>query len=311
MKYLALLFSALLFISCQTDHTKTDIKSPRFELIVLGIAQDAGFPQAGCTKEQCQLYWSGNEEKRSPVSLGLVDNETHQAWMFEATPDFKDQLHHLSTTTQAELKGIFLTHAHMGHYTGLMHLGREVMGASKMPVYALPKMANYLSNNGPWSQLVSLQNIAIEPLQADSSIQLTPELSVTPFLVPHRDEFSETVGFKINAQGKSILFIPDINKWNIWERSITDEIANVDIAFIDGTFYDADELPGRDMNEIPHPFIEESIELFKNLSESEKAKITFIHFNHTNPLLLNTPERALVEQQGFNVATQGQTISLD
>ncbi len=231
--------------------------------------------------------------------------------MFEATPDFKDQLHHLSTTTQAELKGIFLTHAHMGHYTGLMHLGREVMGASKMPVYALPKMANYLSNNGPWSQLVSLQNIAIEPLQADSSIQLTPELSVTPFLVPHRDEFSETVGFKINAQGKSILFIPDINKWNIWERSITDEIANVDIAFIDGTFYDADELPGRDMNEIPHPFIEESIELFKNLSESEKAKITFIHFNHTNPLLLNTPERALVEQQGFNVATQGQTISLD
>ncbi len=311
MKYLALLFSALLFISCQTDQTKTDIKSPRFELIVLGIAQDAGFPQAGCTKEQCQLYWDGHEEKRSPVSLGLVDNKTQQTWMFEATPDFKDQLHHLSTTTQAELKGIFLTHAHMGHYTGLMHLGREVMGASKMPVYAMPKMVNYLSNNGPWSQLVSLQNIAIEPLQADSSIQLSSELSVTPFLVPHRDEFSETVGFKINAPGKSILFIPDINKWNIWERSITDEIAKVDIAFIDGTFYDADELPGRDMNEIPHPFIEESIELFKNLPESEKAKITFIHFNHTNPLLLNTPERALVEQQGFNVASQGQTISLD
>ncbi len=175
MKYLALLFSAILFISCQTYHTKTDIKSPRFELIVLGIAQDAGFPQAGCTKEQCQLYWSGHEEKRSPVSLGLVDNETHQAWMFEATPDFKDQLHHLSTTTQAELKGIFLTHAHMGHYTGLMHLGREVMGASKMPVYAMPQMANYLSNNGPWSQLVSLQNIAIEPLQADSSLLTTPD----------------------------------------------------------------------------------------------------------------------------------------
>ncbi len=306
MKYLSLLLSAIFFISCQTDY-----KAPRFELIVLGIAQDAGFPQAGCTKEQCQLYWSGFEEKRSSVSLGLIDHETRQAWMFEATPDFKDQLHHLTTATHAELKGIFLTHAHMGHYTGLMHLGREVMGASKMPVYAMPKMAHYLSENGPWSQLVSLQNIAIEPLQVDSSIQLSPELSVTPFLVPHRDEFSETVGYKIHAPGKSILFIPDINKWNIWERSIIDEIATVDVAFIDGTFFDANELPGRDLNEIPHPFIEESIELFKNLPDSEKAKITFIHFNHTNPLILNSPERLQIVKLGFNVSYEGQTISLD
>jgi len=28
----------------------------------------------------------------------------------------------------------------MGHYTGLMHFGREVMGTNNLPVYAMPKM---------------------------------------------------------------------------------------------------------------------------------------------------------------------------
>ena len=51
--------------------------------------------------------------------------------MIDATPDFAEHLHLLTNNNERALKGIFITHAHIGHYTGLMHLGREVMGSKK------------------------------------------------------------------------------------------------------------------------------------------------------------------------------------
>jgi pyrroloquinoline quinone biosynthesis protein B len=307
-----LLITVLLFTACEKPASNsTSERSDQF-ITILGIAQDAGFPQAGCKKENCQLVWDGKEEKRHVVSLGLSDLQTGQNWLFEATPDFPQQLHALKKESGSDdLSGIFLTHAHIGHYTGLMYVGHESMGASQVPVYAMPRMKSYLETNGPWSQLVSLDNIMINKLAADSVIRLSENLSVTPILVPHRDEFSETVGYRIDSPSKKVLFIPDINKWHVWERDIITEIEKVDVALLDGSFYDASELPGRDISQIPHPYIEESIELFKNLPATEKAKITFIHFNHTNPMILDSPERSQVERLGYRVAFEQQTIPLN
>ncbi|MEO9885719.1 MAG: MBL fold metallo-hydrolase [Balneola sp.] len=309
-------FSTLLLlglISCTNQKDFNKVISQDIEIIILGIAQDAGFPQAGCQKENCALYWDGKEEKRHATSLGLIDHSSGEYWIFEATPDFKQQLHSIQNraNTSSNPSGIFLTHAHIGHYTGLMQLGHEVMGASDVPVHAMPRMKNYLETNGPWSQLVSKNNIAINQLAEDSLIQLNSNISVTPFLVPHRDEYSETVGYKIETENKSVLFIPDINKWDIWDRSIVEEISKVDYAFVDATFFDQNELPGRDISKIPHPFVEESMELFKNLTVSEKAKIHFIHFNHTNPLILDSAERKKVNDLGLKVAFEGMRINLD
>ena len=296
-------------LSCTQAEPISEPDSDQY-LTVLGIAQDAGFPQAGCEKGNCTQYWLGNEEKRHATSLGLIDKNSGKAWLFEATPDFKEQLHQLTSFSKtASLAGIFLTHAHIGHYTGLMHLGHEVMGASNVPVYTMPRMKSYLEDNGPWSQLVDFENINLVQQKADSTIKLSESLSVTPFLVPHRDEFSETVGYRIESPNKKVLFIPDINKWQVWNRSIIDEISKVDMAFLDATFFDSTELPGRNMEDIPHPFVEESLELFKDLPESERAKITFIHFNHTNPLILNSMERRQVENLGFKVAFEGMRVN--
>lgn len=307
------LFFALFFLWSCTNielNNQPDERSSQY-ITVLGIAQDAGFPQAGCEKENCRLFWEGQEEARYATSLGLVDAEEKKAWLFEATPDFKHQHKSLfEESSLNDLSGIFLTHAHIGHYTGLMHLGHEAMGASEVPVYTMPEMKNYLETNGPWSQLVEFENIKLKELSADSTIQVSEKLWITPFLVPHRDEFSETVGYRIESENKKVLFIPDINKWGVWERSIIEEISKVDIALLDGTFYDANELPGRNMADIPHPFIEESLELFKDLGDSEKEKITFIHFNHTNPLILDSEERKFVESLGFRVAYEGMQIEL-
>jgi pyrroloquinoline quinone biosynthesis protein B len=278
---------------------------------VLGIAQDGGYPQAGCNAEHCLRHWRGEEKKRQVVSLGLTDQGSGQNWLFEATPDFTAQLQQLQTASgSTNFSGIFLTHAHMGHYAGLLQLGREAMGAQGMPVYVMPKMKEFLETNAPWSQLVALGNIKLILMEADKSIQLANDLRVTPVKVPHRDEFSETVGYRIETAEKSLLFIPDIDKWPLWDRDIRAEVARVDVALLDATFYQEGELPNRNMSEIPHPFVAETISLFSPLSESEKQKIKFIHFNHTNPLIFEGPERIQVKNLGFGVATEGERIEL-
>jgi pyrroloquinoline quinone biosynthesis protein B len=280
-------------------------------ITVLGIAQDGGYPQAGCTAEHCLRQWRGEEKKRQVVSLGLTDQASGQNWLFEATPDFTAQLQQLQQASgSSNLSGIFLTHAHMGHYAGLLQLGREAMGAQGMPVYVMPKMKAFLETNAPWSQLVALGNIKLVLIEADKSIQLENDLRVTPLKVPHRDEFSETVGFRIETAEKSLLFIPDIDKWPLWDRDIRSEVARVDVALLDATFYEDGELPNRNMSEIPHPFVAETISLFSSLSEGEKRKVKFIHFNHTNPLIFEGPEREQVKKLGYAVATEGERIEL-
>lgn len=241
--------------------------------------------------------------------LALVDPRSGSAWMFDATPDFKYQLAKLNG--EARLSGVFLTHAHIGHYTGLMHLGHEAMGAKDVPVYAMPRMANFLIENGPWSQLVNFHNIALRPLTADSTVILNERLKVRPFLVPHRDEYSETVGYEIMGPSKSLIFIPDIDKWDRWDRSVLEMVKAHDYNLLDGTFYENGEIPGRDMSQIPHPFIEESMALFHSLTAVQKSRVFFIHLNHTNPVLQpNSTARKRVLQQGFGVAGEGMKLTL-
>jgi pyrroloquinoline quinone biosynthesis protein B len=225
----------------------------------------------------------------------------------EASPDFVAQTRTLKAFLPSSANtlpdGIFLTHAHIGHYAGLMFLGREAMNSKAVPVYAMPKMKSFLENNGPWSQLITLNNIQINPLSEGKWEKISPSLRVKPILVPHRDEFSETVGFIIEGPHKKLLFIPDIDKWEKWQTDILSLIKEVDHALIDGTFFSAAEVGNRNIAEIPHPLVQESMKLFDSLSAKEKEKIIFIHFNHTNPLLNEQSEEArLLKSKGFRIA---------
>ncbi|MEM9675977.1 MAG: MBL fold metallo-hydrolase, partial [Bacteroidota bacterium] len=306
-----------LSLSCTNSQERQEevAEVTKTSLVVLGNVQDAGYPQIGCTKACCVDQWGKTAEPKMVTSLGLVDGETRTTWLFDASPDFKYQTKLLSDYAGNDSivlpQGIFLTHGHIGHYTGLMQLGREAINAQEIPVYAMPRMGDFLRTSGPWSQLLKLNNIVIEGLSVDSAVQLTESLRVVPFLVPHRAEFTETVGYRIEGASKSALFIPDIDKWHLWERDIRAEIGKVDIAFLDATFYQNGEVGNRDMSEIPHPFVEESMQLFDELSEQEKRKVYFIHFNHTNPLLQEGSEaRREVLARGYNIAQEGFTFEL-
>jgi len=282
-------------------------------LYILGVVQDAGYPQTGCYEAHCMPGWQDPGLRRSAVSLGLVDPAGQKKYLFEATPGFPAQLYELemeAPSERYELAGIFLTHAHIGHYTGLMFLGHEAMGASNVPVYAMPRMTGYLQENGPWSQLVSYKNIVLKPLQNDET-QVFGSLRVTPFLVPHRDEYTETVGYRIDGPNKSAIFIPDINKWSEWQTDLAALVKTVDYALIDATFFSDGELPGRDMSKVPHPFVTESMALLQDLPINERNKVWFIHMNHTNPLLNPQSEQSKsVKSRGFNIAVEGLRLIL-
>ncbi|MEM1322485.1 MAG: MBL fold metallo-hydrolase [Bacteroidota bacterium] len=317
---IGLLFLSLLLLGCAAEQAPSAALpatiSPLPEqpyLQVLGIAQDAGFPQMDCRKACCARAWKEPALRRKVSCLAIVDPVAEKAWLIDATPDFRDQWQDLrEQRPELELGGILLTHAHIGHYTGLMQLGREVMGARKVPVYAMSRMRTFLAANGPWSQLVSLENIELKAIKADSLYTLSEGLQFRPFRVPHRGEFSETVGYEIIGRTRRGVFIPDIDKWKIWERSIAEVITKTDVAFLDGTFFRNGEIPGRDMSEIPHPFVEESMAVLGELPKAERQKVHFIHFNHTNPLLDRRSEaRAQVLESGFQLAEELQIVELD
>ncbi|WP_417799509.1 MBL fold metallo-hydrolase [Tenacibaculum sp.] len=314
-KYCILLIT-LFILSCagntsseKTSKTNTPTKQSKSNtaIVILGTIQDAGSPQIACKKDCCATLFKNPDKKRQVTSLGVIDKQYQKSYLFEATPDIATQmktLTKLEDSTDKEITdGIFLTHAHIGHYTGLMYLGKEAMDADNALVYTMPRMKEFLSENGPWDQLITRKNIALHPIENEKPIELTQNIKVTPLIVPHRDEYSETVGYRITGPNKSALFIPDIDKWEKWDKNIIDEIKKVDYAFLDATFYSGKEINSRDISQIPHPFIIESLEKFKGLNKQEKNKIIFIHFNHTNPIINPTSEeREFVKSQGYRIA---------
>lgn len=288
---------------------------PQPYLVVLGIAQDGGYPQAG-TKES--PAWDDPALRRLAACLALVDPASGKRWMLEATPDFREQLHRLDVLAPHPaipgLEGIFLTHGHIGHYTGLMHLGQEAIGAKQVPVWVMPRMEQFLRTNGPWDLLVRLDNIALRPLTAGQPVDLGAGLTVTPLLVPHRDEYTETIAFIIRGPRHAVLFLPDIDKWERLDEAggrIEDLIARVDVAYLDGTFYADGEIPGRNMAEIKHPFIAESLARLGRLPATERRKVRFIHLNRSNPALdENGPAAAAIREAGFAVARELERVEL-
>jgi len=289
-------------------------------LVILGVAQDGGHPHTACMKACCASAAAHPERAHLVSCLALIDGAGDRRFVFDATPDFPEQLRILDEqfplTRPREqrdlgLDGVFLTHAHIGHYTGLMHVGREVAGAHGVPVYAMPRMLEYLQTSGPWSQLVTLENIELRPLAADTRVDLGGGIGVTPVLVPHRDEYSETVGYVMEGPQNRVLFVPDIDKWEKWDRDLVEVLAQVDRAYVDGTFFAEGEIPGRAMSEIPHPFIQETLALVADLPPQERAKLRFIHLNHSNPAQDPESEAAgIIRSAGCSLAIQGERYDL-
>jgi pyrroloquinoline quinone biosynthesis protein B len=281
--------------------------------VVLGVAQDGGVPHIGCQQELCVSARADPSRRQRVAALGLIDEAADRRFLIDATPDVGLQLEALnqgrpSVDRARPVDGILLTHAHIGHYTGLMYLGREALGAQRVPVYATPRMAGFLRGNGPWSQLVALEQIEIRELSPGQPLQLSPGLRVTPRLVPHRGEWSDVVGFRVEGRQRTLLYVPDIDAWEAWDEPLEAAVAGVDVALLDGTFEDAAELPGRSREDIPHPLVRATAARLMAARLAERT--IFIHLNHTNRLLWDARARAGLETQGFRIAHEGLELPL-
>jgi pyrroloquinoline quinone biosynthesis protein B len=277
------------------------------EGLLLGVAQDAGVPHIGCDCPACASARHDPRRRQLPVSLALIDHREESSWVIDATPAFPEQLAMLQDyAPRCRLAGVLLTHAHIGHYTGLMYLGREALNSRAVPVYASSRLCDYLTANGPWSQLVALGNISLQTITPGVSIALSERLRVTPLPVPHRAEFSDTMAYLVRGPARSLFYCPDIDRWEEWAESLPRVLETVDIALLDGTFFSAAEMPGRDLAEIPHPLVQVTAALLGGTS----AQIRFIHLNHSNPLFHDGVERRWLEGQRMTIGVAGERFAL-
>ena len=277
------------------------------EAVVLGIAQDGGVPHLGCRQELCVEARRDPSKRRLVASLGLVDHAAGRRFIVDATPDFREQVDRLGGLPDA----ILLTHAHIGHYLGLAQLGREVLGAKQLPVYCTASMARFLRENGPWKRLVELENIEIREITPGVEFELTPAIRATALTVPHRDEDSDTVAWVVSGPKRKLLWLPDIDKWEKWNRQIVELVRESSLtAFLDGTFFSADEIPGRSIRDIPHPLVPETVARFGGRAPAPPARVVFVHLNHTNRLFRDLPARRELERKGFGIAQEGARFPL-
>lgn len=283
----------------------------KHELIILGSGQDGGLPQLGARMAADAAARLDPLAVRLGPSVALL-GEDGRCFLVDVSPDIKEQESRLlripayaARTGHNPFDGALLTHAHMGHYLGLAHFGREAANTRDLPVWCTAAMAAFLRNNAPWDQLVSLRNVDLRELSPPASVQPWPGLSLRPIPVPHRGEYTDTVGVSIN---NSVLYVPDIDSWAAWPAS-REEVRRHRVCILDATFFSAAELPGRNLKEISHPFIEDTLAYFRE--EAKGRRIILTHFNHSNPVCdPGSPQAKRVHEAGFELAQEMMRVPL-
>jgi pyrroloquinoline quinone biosynthesis protein B len=236
------------------------------------------------------------------ASIALV-GESGRALLVDATPDLPAQLAALAAVLgrPRPVERLLLTHAHAGHYLGLAWLGREAMDVKGLPVSGTERMGAFLAANRPWSHLLDRGQVAFEALRPPRPLDFDG-LAVTPFLVPHRAEDTDTVGLEVRGPRSRVVYVPDADRF---PDDLAARVRGADVALVDGTFFHAEELP-RAATEVPHPFVKESVARLAGA----KGPVWFTHLNHTNPLVHPDPVRRPALPEGFAVLSEGATFSL-
>jgi pyrroloquinoline quinone biosynthesis protein B len=309
------LWLAILCAGCTVPAAPESPRAPSLELFVLGIAQDGGVPHFGCEKPCCASARASGKEL-FPACLGIVARPSSELLLVEATPRVEAQvamLHQLAETSargRRPVDAVLLTHAHIGHYLGLAQFGREVAATKDLPIWCSHRLADFLRGNGPWRQLIELQQIAPREFAPRQPFMPIAGLEVVAIPVPHRDEYSDTMAYRLKGAQRTVLFVPDIDAWDRAPGLLEELIAGVDVAYLDATFYDGRELPERKLAEIPHPLMTDTMRRLAPLAQQRPGAIRFLHLNHTNPALRDLDVIRHVTEAGFAIAQQGERLTL-
>ncbi|HIE05694.1 MAG TPA: hypothetical protein EYP58_02725 [bacterium (Candidatus Stahlbacteria)] len=263
---------------------------------ILGSGQDGGVPQIGCRCDVCQKARRFKRYRRFAPSIAVEDEMNRSSVIIDASPDLKYQWQMLDT----QIVALLLTHAHYGHYSGLLQFGEEVADIKDLPLWCTRRMGRFLSGNLPFKSLISRKNIRINLINPGKEFRMIG-LTFTAIKVPHRTRVSDTVGYILQSSRKKVIYIPDVDYWT---GGLKREINSADIALLDGTFFSKDEI--RRQQDVPHPPIRKTVELLRDST----TRIYFTHINHSNPVNKDGRERRYVEDKNFKVAHDGLEIKI-
>ena len=277
--------------------------------MILGIAQDGGVPHPGCYCDTCQFYWD-NQIVLSPSSLAIIDEK--QLHLFDVTRNLDRQLRKVGNKNVTD---IWLTHGHIGHIDGIGLFGKEVMNLKNVRLHASELMIKLIENTPKWNKLIEDKILIPIQFNSNESMQISENLKITPIRVPHRDELTDTHAFMINGPEKSLLYLPDHDTWEetldmVQQDSVIEwfDFLGIEIVLMDGTFWSKNELSRQD--DVPHPPVLESLERLGNVKGKE-LEVFFIHFNHTNPLLIpKSNEIKKLLDSGCKIPIEGQQFLL-
>jgi phosphoribosyl 1,2-cyclic phosphate phosphodiesterase len=213
----------------------------------LGTGTSVGVPVIGCDCAVCLSKDPKNTRLRS--SLYVVVDDLHL--VIDTSPDFRQQaLHHRIPRVDA----VLVTHSHADHIFGLDEVRRyNTLQNSVIPVYAadetvedLKRIFNYIYVEAPPGTFrPRLEMIAVEV-----SFRLG-QVTVTPIPVLHGKV--KTLGFRIDAGGCSIGYIPDCQ--SLPDSSLT-LLRGLDLMILDGL---------RHRPHATHMTVAESVEVLRQI----------------------------------------------
>jgi pyrroloquinoline quinone biosynthesis protein B len=267
-------------------------------LIVLGSGQDGGTPQFGTP--------DGVGRDRCASSVAVVASDG-LVLLFDASPDIRAQSQRLPRRDPGTepVDAVFITHAHMGHYAGLLHFGKEAAATHGVPLFAPKSVIAFLDTNEPWATLFSEGHF--DPVALNTATASVGGIDVQAIPVPHRSEHSSACGFSVSVEGEPwLLYTPDIDSWDMWPDAEA-ELTRHRVSLIDAAFSDPNELPLRPMSEVRHPMVPDTIDRFAHIATQRRLVLT--HINHTNAL--GDPDSAIAKQAiacGFEIAFDGMEI---
>lgn len=302
---------------------------------VLGAAAGGGFPQWNSNAIGCRRARAGDPlaKPRTQASIA-VSHDGEQWFLFNASPDLRQQiemtpcLQPRQGLRSSPIVGVVLTNGDVDAIAGLLTLRER----HAFTVYGTGGIQAILNANPIFDVLardvVSRRSVDIgTPTRltlADGSFgRLTVELIAVPGKIPlYLEDSSEppvigvddtTVGAVISDGHRRLIFIPSC-------AAMTGELARLlhtaDVVLFDGTLWTDDEMlrsgvggkTGLRMGHMSVSGPNGTLAAFERIDVGRKI---LLHINNSNPILLgDSPERAIVEAAGWEVAYDGMEIQL-
>jgi len=297
---------------------------------VLGSAAGGGVPQWNCACKNCAAVRSGAQAARSQSSFA-VSGDGERWYLINVSPDVATQIEAFAPLQPrgargTPIAGFLLTDANVDHLGGLAVLRQQgehrfvVRSSAVVREIAIrqPAFAAFAAPPHAWLPVHGGQ--PCEPAYADEAIGtalIVRSLNVpglTPGFDGRRAVEGAVLAFEVTdaRTGGTVLFAPVFASV---DAGLREAIARADVTFLDGSFFNDDEMPALGLGEkranslghLPVGGEEGSLHIVAGM----RNRRVFSHVNNSNPMLdPDSPAALAVAEAGAEVAYDGMELHL-